>query len=65
MADHSEVYAPADSKMKWFQEPLRDHTDLDGKISFALSVQPGLLPHRPDRPDVDARVRRLGSGQPA
>jgi hypothetical protein len=40
MTDPRNVAPPANLKMNWFQEPLRDHTDLDGKVSFALSMQP-------------------------
>jgi hypothetical protein len=42
MTDHRTVFPPVDLKMNWFQEPLRDHTDLDDKVSFALPVQSGL-----------------------
>lgn len=39
MTDNRQLRFPADAKTRWFQKPLRDPTDLDGKISFA---QPGL-----------------------
>lgn len=42
MTDHRKVFPPADLKMNWFQEPLRDHTDLDDRISFALSERPAI-----------------------
>lgn len=49
MTDPRKVFPPANLKMNWFQEPLRDHTDIDDKISFAPSMQPRPVSHRPDR----------------
>lgn len=42
MTDHRKAYPPADLRINWFQEPLRDPMDLGDKVSFALAVQSGL-----------------------
>lgn len=43
MPDRREAFPPA-NLTNWFQEPLRDNTDLDDKVSFELSVRPDLDP---------------------
>lgn len=45
---------PADVTTTWFQEPLRDPMDLDGKVSFAQPGPRGIVRtdrHRGERED--------------
>jgi hypothetical protein len=40
MNESPDTYVPVDRKVDWFQKPLRGHSYLDDKVSFAVAPRP-------------------------